>query len=351
MPCRDAAFAGTQAQDSRPPGPLVQLLREPSPRSVEHETRAVGPRCARTSGVGLQATSVNGPRDAVRAGVQRVLLVTWVLNLAVSGGKIAVGLMSGSLAMVADGYHSLLDGANNVVGLVLTAFAYAPPDRGHPYGHRKFENAATLAIGAGLLALAFHLVSTAFSRLSAREAPTITLLNWVVMGATLAVNAFVTWYETREGHRLGSQYLIADAAHTRSDVYVSLGVVASFLGAKARLPWTDAVVAIVIAGTIAYLALGILARSFHVLTDRAVLPPEAIEAIVLQVPGVRACRDIRSRGGPGAVYVDLVADVDGDASLRDAHAVADAIEAALVAAHVEIVDVVVHLEPAPSVPA
>jgi len=294
---------------------------------------------------------VNGPRDAVRDGVRRVLLVTWLLNLAVSGAKIAVGFLSGSLSMVADGYHSLLDGANNVVGLVLTAFAYAPPDRGHPYGHRKFENAATLAIGVGLLALAFNLVSTAFSRLAEHRAPTITRLNWVVMGVTLAVNVFVTWYETREGQRLGSQYLIADAAHTRSDVYVSLGVVASFLGAQARLPWTDALVAIVIAGTIGYLALGILARSFHVLTDRAVLPPEVIEAVVLRVPGVRACRDIRSRGGPGAVYVDLVADVDGDVSLRAAHAVADAIEAALVAAHVEIVDVVVHLEPAAAVEA
>jgi cation diffusion facilitator family transporter len=293
-----------------------------------------------------QTTTAKGPRDAVRAGVQRVLVITWVLNLAVSAAKIAVGVLSGSLSMVADGYHSLLDGASNVVGLVLTAFAYAPPDRGHPYGHRKFESAATLVLGAGLLALAFRLVSTAFSRLAEHSAPTITALNWAVMGATLAVNAFVTWYETREGRRLGSQYLIADAAHTRSDVYVSLGVVASFLGALAHLPWTDAVVAIVIAATIGYLALGILARSFHVLTDRAVLPPEAIEAVVVQVPGVRACRDIRSRGGPGAVYVDLVAHVDGDASLRDAHAVADAIEAALVAAHVEIVDVVVHLEPA-----
>jgi cation diffusion facilitator family transporter len=306
--------------------------------------------CISAEGVASSATSAAGSRYAVRTGVQRVLVITWLLNLAVSAAKIAVGTISGSLSMVADGYHSLLDGANNIVGLVVMAFAFAPPDRGHPYGHRKFENAATVAIGAGLLALAFQLVSTAISRVSAHKAPTITLLNWLVMGVTLAVNAFVTWYETREGRRLGSQYLIADAAHTRSDVYVSLGVVASFLGAQARLPWTDALVATVIAGTIAYLALGILARSFHVLTDRAVLPAEAIEAVVLGVPGVRACRDIRSRGGPGAVYVDLVAHVDGESSLREAHSVADAIEAALVAAHAEIVDVVVHLEPAPPPP-
>jgi cation diffusion facilitator family transporter len=289
--------------------------------------------------------TVKDASEIARTSVRRVLLVTLLLNLAVSGGKIVVGMISGSLSMLADGYHSLLDGSNNVIGLVVTAFAFAPPDRGHPYGHRKFESAATLAIGAGLLALAYRIISSAITHASRGQTPRIGALNWLVMGATLAVNLFVAWYEAGEGRRLGSQYLVADAAHTRSDVYVSLGVVASFWGAHAGLPWLDSLVAAVIAAFITYLALGILARSFHVLTDRAVLPPEAIAVVVLGVPGVRACRDIRTRGGPGAVYVDLVAHVDGNLSLRDAHAVADGIEAALTAAHFEIVDVVVHLEP------
>jgi cation diffusion facilitator family transporter len=85
--------------------------------------------------------------DVQSKGVRRVLWVTLALNLAVSGGKIAVGFLSGSLAMVADGYHSLVDGSNNVIGLIVAAFAFAPPDRAHPYGHRKFETAATLFIG------------------------------------------------------------------------------------------------------------------------------------------------------------------------------------------------------------
>ena len=84
--------------------------------------------------------------------------ITLLLNLVVSGSKIAVGKLSGSLSMVADGYHSLMDGSNNVIGLVVTAFAYAPPDEGHPYGHRKFETAATLFIGLALLGLAYNVV-------------------------------------------------------------------------------------------------------------------------------------------------------------------------------------------------
>jgi cation diffusion facilitator family transporter len=264
----------------------------------------------------------------------------------VSAGKIVVGKLSGSLSMVADGYHSLTDGLNNVVGLVVAGFAYKPPDAGHPYGHRKFETAATAFIGLALLGVAYHLVEQAFASVAATARPAVGALNWIVMGATLVVNMFVAWYERREGQRLGSPYLVADSAHTRSDIYVTLGVVASFAGARAGLPWADGVVAAGIAIFIAFLGVQVLIGSFNTLTDRAVLAPEGLAAIVLAVPGVRACREIRTRGGLGAVYVDLVVHVDGDMSLSAAHDVADRIEAVLQHAHPEIVDVVVHLEPA-----
>jgi cation diffusion facilitator family transporter len=281
------------------------------------------------------------------AAVRRVLGLTLLLNVLVSAAKIVVGKMSGSLSMVADGYHSLTDGLNNVVGLVVTTFAYKPPDAGHPYGHRKFETAATAFIGLALLAVAYHLVEQAFASVAATARPAaVGALNWIVMGATLAVNMFVAWYERREGLRLGSPYLVADSAHTRSDIYVTLGVVASFAGARAGLPWADGVVAAGIGIFIAFLGVQVLIGSFNTLTDRAVLASEALAAIVMAVPGVRACREIRTRGERGAVYVDLVVHVDGDLSLHAAHDVADRIEGVLQQAHPEIVDVVVHLEPA-----
>jgi cation diffusion facilitator family transporter len=284
--------------------------------------------------------------DLTGAAVRRVLGLTLLLNLLVSAGKIVVGKLSGSLSMLADGYHSLTDGLNNVVGLVVAGFAYKPPDAGHPYGHRKFETAATAFIGLALLGVAYHLVEQAFASVAATARPAVGALNWIVMGATLVVNMFVAWYERREGQRLGSPYLVADSAHTRSDIYVTLGVVASFAGARAGLPWADGVVAAGIAIFIAFLGVQVLIGSFNTLTDRAVLASEALAAIVMAVPGVRACREIRTRGELGAVYVDLVVHVDGDMSLSAAHDVADRIEAVLQHAHPEIVDVVVHLEPA-----
>ena len=284
--------------------------------------------------------------ETARRGVRRVLLVTLGLNVLVSMAKIVVGRLSGSVSMQADGFHSLMDGANNVVGLVVTAFAYAPPDAGHPYGHRKFETAASLAIGLLLLGVAYHVLTEALAQASRNHVPLVGAANWLVMGATLATNFFVSWYEAREGRRLGSSYLTADAAHTRSDIYVSLGVMASFAGARAGLASVDVVVAAGIAAFIAVLAVQILVGSFHTLTDRAVIPADTLAAVVRQVPGVVSCVDVRTRGGPGVAYVDLIAHVDGDLSLRAAHEVADAIEHALRGSHPEIVDVVVHLEPA-----
>jgi divalent metal cation (Fe/Co/Zn/Cd) transporter len=97
---------------------------------------------------------------------------------------------------------------------------------------------------------------------------------------------------------------------------------------------------------IAFLAVQILVGSFHTLTDRAVIPAEALAGVVRGVPGVVSWSDIRTRGGPGAVYVDLIARVDGELTLSAAHDVADAIEEAVRRAHPDVVDVVVHLEPA-----
>ena len=88
-----------------------------------------------------------------------------------------------------------------------------------------------------LLGLAYSVVEQSLGVAARTRLPEIGVLNWVVMGVTLVVNLFVAAYEARQGRKLGSAYLTADAAHTRSDIYVTLGVMASFAGAKAGVPW------------------------------------------------------------------------------------------------------------------
>ena len=104
--------------------------------------------------------------------------------------------------------------------------------------------------------------------------------------------------------------------------------------------------AIGIAAFISILAVRIMVGSFHTLTDRAMIPGETLAHVVMSVPGVQAVREIRTRGGPGAVYVDMIVHVDGQISLRAAHDVADRIEQAVSPTIPKSCDVVVHLEPA-----
>ena len=147
------------------------------------------------------------------------------------------------------------------------------------------------------------------------------------MAATIGVNLFVSAYEAREGRRLQSAFLVADSTHTRADLYVSLGVVASFVAALLGAFWADPLVAVVIAAIIAWQAVVILLGAFHVLTDRAAIPAEEIERLAAAVPGVLSIHNVRTRGRRDAVYVDLTLHVDGGTSLHEAHEVADRIEA------------------------
>src|SRR4029077_14614751 len=146
--------------------------------------------------------------------------------------------------------------------------------------------------------LAYNVVENALSAAGHARLPEIGVINWVVMGVTLGVKLFVAAYEARQGRKLVSAYLIADAAHTRSDIYVTLGVIASYAGAQAGVPWMDSAVDIGIAAFIYIPAGRLMVGSFHTLTDAAMIPGHKLSKVVMDVPGVQHCREIRTRGGP-----------------------------------------------------
>ncbi len=131
--------------------------------------------------------------------VRFVLVAVLGLNVAVAGAKIGMGLAIGSLAMSADGFHSLLDGASNIVALIALAVASHPPDPNHPYGHHRFETLTSLGIASFMMLALFGILQGAWSRLQSGGAPDVTSLSFAVMGATLAVNVFVTLWERRRG--------------------------------------------------------------------------------------------------------------------------------------------------------
>jgi cation diffusion facilitator family transporter len=153
-----------------------------------------------------------------------VLSRVLVLNLAVSGAKLTLGYATGAVSIISDGFHSLMDSAANVLGLVGVRASRKPPDEGHPYGHRKYETLAAAGIFVFLLLAVIEVARTAIERFTSGAAPQVTALSFVVMIVTLVVNVWVVRYERSEGHRLGSELLVADALHTRSDVLTSCAV-------------------------------------------------------------------------------------------------------------------------------
>ena len=140
------------------------------------------------------------PHDRYRS-IRNVLWVVLVLNLAVALAKLVYGIISHSAAMEADGFHSLFDGASNVIGLVGMWFAARPPDDDHPYGHSKYETFAAALIGILLIVAGYTVGKGAVDSLLGRGVPTeVTTISFVIMLGTLAVNIVVTTWERRAGN-------------------------------------------------------------------------------------------------------------------------------------------------------
>jgi cation diffusion facilitator family transporter len=287
------------------------------------------------------------PRESTTSNSRQVKRTLWQIlgiNLLVAGAKIIVGAMTGSISMVADGFHSTMDGSSNVIGLVGLAISERPPDEDHPYGHHKYETFATLGIGLLLLLTTWNVLKGAITRLIEGSAPEVTIVSFGVMFVTMGLNWLVAQFESRQGRRLKSSILLADAAHTRSDIFVSLSVIVGLIAVKLGWPWVDAAVALIIVVVIGRVGWQIIQRASGVLADSAVVDTVTVEKIALSVEGVKSCHKIRSRGTDQATYLDLHIQVDGRMSLADAHFLGHQVQDRL-QAELEVTDVVVHVEP------
>lgn len=280
------------------------------------------------------------------ADVRRVLRGLLVANIAVVVAKATVGLLAGSLAVLGDALHSSVDAAYNVLGLIVVRVAARAPDEDHPYGHGKFETLGALGIVVFLSITCFELVRSAVERLvSGGHTVAITDVGLVVLLATLGTNILVTWYESRRGRELGSELLMADAAHTRTDVFITIGVLIGVLFSRQGAMWVDPVVAIGVALLIVRVGYQILARTVPVLVDERAIPEPTIRRTAQGVEGVISAYGIRSRGGNAGVrYAEVTIAVDPNANVATAHAIADAVEERL-KKDLELKEVTVHVEP------
>lgn len=275
--------------------------------------------------------------------IQRVLVVTMLLNFLATAFKLAAGLLTGALSVVADGLDSLFDGLSNVVGLAGLYAAAKPPDAEHPYGHRKFETVAALSISFLLFLTCWQLLQAAWDRLG-RPAE-LHLNAWVLASllASMAVQAGTSWYELRQGRRLNSEILVADALHTRASILVSLSVLVGLGFASLGYSQADAILAALVALVIARIGVDILRETLPVLVDRAVVDPRRIAEVVSRVSGVESFHRVRSRGAQGSAAVDLHVRISPEKTVQQADAIASEVRRQLLALG-EINDVTVHLE-------
>ncbi len=280
-------------------------------------------------------------------GVRFVLIYTMFLNLVATGAKLSVGFLTGSLSLIADGFDSLFDSLSNVIGLIAIYVARRPPDEDHPYGHRRYEILLTMLISLLLFFTCFEILKSAYERFLHPVNPQVTVWSFASLLVSIAVHIYVTIYEKRKGEELRSEFLVADAMHTRADIFVSVGVMGGLIVIRAGYPILDAALAVGIAALIARIGFEIIGSSTRILTDARAVDVAKVAAIVQQVPGVTSSHHIRSRGQEDDVHLDLHIRVPPRTPVAQAHMVAHQVQRKLLESIPGTRDVLVHIEPQP----
>ncbi|UCH11887.1 MAG: cation transporter [Candidatus Omnitrophota bacterium] len=277
--------------------------------------------------------------------IRNILLAVLVFNWLVALAKIIYGYVSRCSSMAADGFHSFSDGASNVIGIVGILIASRPADEEHPYGHRKYETLASIAISVLLFLISFNLAKAAVIRFIHPIVPEVTILSFTIMLFTITVNTIVFVYERKGSRKLESDVLFADSEHTRSDILISISVIFTLLAIRAGFPMIDTIVALAISILIAKSAVDILRASSRVLCDRIAVVSDKIRYIVMGIDGVKETHQIRTRGRMDDIHVDLHVLVDQSMDVEDAHHITEKIEERIKKTIKGVSDVIVHVEP------
>jgi len=279
--------------------------------------------------------------------IRRILILVLILNWLVALAKILYGLFSRCASMTADGFHSLSDGASNIIGIIGIHFACQPQDLDHPYGHKKYETFFSLGIAALLFLVCFNLLKEGVRRLYNPIVPRVDIKSFIIMAFTLGINFAVMKYEYKKGQLLQSDILISDSRHTKADIFTSLSVIITLIVIKLGYPiLCDPITTLIIALFIAQAGFEIVKHSSDILCDTvAIVDVKKIIDIVLGIKGVKTCHKIRTRGRPDDIHVDLHVQVNPDMHMDVAHKISYAIEEAIKKGIPEVADVVVHMEP------
>ena len=276
---------------------------------------------------------------------------TWVsvgVNVLLSAVQLVVGVWASSQALVADAIHSLSDLFSDFVVLFAGHHSRKDADADHPYGHHRFETAASLVLGAVLLMVGLGLAWSALHKLQTPESITTVhaFALWVAGGALVAKELLFR-YMLAAAKAVKSSMLVANAWHARSDAASSLVVGLGLAGNMAGYPLLDPMAALVVGFMVGKMGWSFGWDALHDLMDRAVNDEEvlAIRKTLEQTPGVAGVHDIRTRKMGDMVVVDAHIEVDATLTVEAGHNIAVAARQAVMLRH-RVLNLMTHVDPA-----
>ena len=276
---------------------------------------------------------------------------TWVsvaVNLLLTIAQIVAGLFSRSQGLIADGIHSLSDLVADFVVLFANHHSKKEADKDHPYGHQRFETAASLALGALLLAVGIGMLWSAFRKLEAPDTvPTVHILALWIAGGALVVKELLFRYMLAVAKRVKSSMLVANAWHARSDAASSLVVGLGIIGNLAGYPILDPIAALIVGFMVSRMGWSFSWDALGDLMDRSADDQEVqdIRQTIVETPGVMGVHDLRTRKMGDLIVVDAHIEVEATQTVEEGHDIAVEVRHRVIKRH-RVLNLMAHVDPA-----
>lgn len=281
------------------------------------------------------------------AAASRSTWVSVVVNLVLTVIQIVIGVMAKSQALVADGIHSLSDLVADFVVLLANRHSQKDADADHPYGHQRFENAASLVLGLILLGVGGSMLWSAIVKLQNPEAvATVHIMALWVAGAALVFKELLFRYMLAIAKRVKSSMLVANAWHARSDAASSLVVGIGIVGNLMGYPILDPIAALIVGVMVTKMGWSFGWDAMHDLMDRAADDEEvdAIRQTLMDTPGVSGVHDVRTRKMGDMIVVDAHIEVDGAITVEAGHDIAVSARQRVMQRH-RVLNLMTHVDP------
>ena len=275
---------------------------------------------------------------------------TWVsvaVNLVLTIAQISAGILAKSQGLIADGIHTLSDLVADFVVLFANHHSQKDADTDHPYGHQRFETAASLVLGALLLAVGLGMLWSAAAKLQNPESiATVHVTALWVAGVALVAKELLFRYMLSVAKKVKSSMLVANAWHARSDAASSLVVGVGIIGNLMGYPILDPIAAALVGFMVTKMGWGFGWDALHDLMDRAVdeIEVAAIRQTLVDTPGISSVHDVRTRKMGDMIVVDAHLEVDATLSVEQGHDIAVAARARVMQRH-RVLNMMTHVDP------